>query len=296
MEVRAKKALGQHFLTDQNIAKSIVAALQLPAAGGKAVASEGKVNAEVASVPRVQLTTEQPARMKVLEIGPGMGVLSQYLLQRQDVDLRMIEIDDESVEYLESHFPQAHGRVIFGDFLKLDIDELFPEEFHVIGNFPYNISSQIFFRIIDYRNRIPQTVCMIQKEVAERIAEKPGSKTYGILSVLLQAWYDIEYLFTVGSGAFAPPPKVQSAVIKLTRNRRTSLGCDENAFKNIVKTAFGQRRKTLRNSLKPIIAAKATKEGWDTEALTSFTSAPVFELRPERLSVEDFIELTNLLT
>ena len=296
MEVRAKKALGQHFLTDQNIAKSIVVALQLPAAGGKAVASEGKVNAEVASVPSVQLTTEQPARMKVLEIGPGMGVLSQYLLQRQDVDLRMIEIDDESVEYLESHFPQAHGRVIFGDFLKLDIDELFPEEFHVIGNFPYNISSQIFFRIIDYRNRIPQTVCMIQKEVAERIAEKPGSKTYGILSVLLQAWYDIEYLFTVGSGAFAPPPKVQSAVIRLTRNRRTSLGCDENAFKNIVKTAFGQRRKTLRNSLKPIIAAKATKEGWDTEALTSFTSAPVFELRPERLSVEDFIGLTNLLT
>lgn len=296
MEVRAKKALGQHFLTDQNIAKSIVAALQLPAAGGKAVASEGKVNAEVASVPSVQLTTEQPARMKVLEIGPGMGVLSQYLLQRQDVDLRMIEIDDESVEYLESHFPRAHGRVIFGDFLKLDIDELFPEEFHVIGNFPYNISSQIFFRIIDYRNRIPQTVCMIQKEVAERIAEKPGSKTYGILSVLLQAWYDIEYLFTVGSGAFAPPPKVQSAVIRLTRNRRTSLGCDENAFKNIVKTAFGQRRKTLRNSLKPIIAAKATKEGWDTEALTSFTSAPVFELRPERLSVEDFIGLTNLLT
>lgn len=296
MEVRAKKALGQHFLTDQNIAKLIVAALQLPAAGGKAVASEGKVNAEVASVPSVQLTTEQPARMKVLEIGPGMGVLSQYLLQRQDVDLRMIEIDDESVEYLESHFPQAHGRVIFGDFLKLDIDELFPEEFHVIGNFPYNISSQIFFRIIDYRNRIPQTVCMIQKEVAERIAEKPGSKTYGILSVLLQAWYDIEYLFTVGSGAFAPPPKVQSAVIRLTRNRRTSLGCDENAFKNIVKTAFGQRRKTLRNSLKPIIAAKATKEGWDTETLTSFTSAPVFELRPERLSVEDFIGLTNLLT
>ena len=296
MEVRAKKALGQHFLTDQNIAKSIVAALQLPAAGGKAVASEGKGNAEVASVPSGQLTTEQPARMKVLEIGPGMGVLSQYLLQRQDVDLRMIEIDDESVEYLESHFPQAHGRVIFGDFLKLDIDELFPEEFHVIGNFPYNISSQIFFRIIDYRNRIPQPVCMIQKEVAERIAEKPGSKTYGILSVLLQALYDIEYLFTVGSGAFAPPPKVQSAVIKLTRNRRTSLGCDENAFKNIVKTAFGQRRKTLRNSLKPIIAAKATKEGWDTEALTSFTSAPVFELRPERLSVEDFIGLTNLLT
>ena len=283
MEVRAKKALGQHFLTDQNIAKSIVAALQLPAAGGKAVASEGKVNAEVASVPSVQLTTEQPARMKVLEIGPGMGVLSQYLLQRQDVDLRMIEIDDESVEYLESHFPQAHGRVIFGDFLKLDIDELFPEEFHVIGNFPYNISSQIFFRIIDYRNRIPQTVCMIQKEVAERIAEKPGSKTYGILSVFLQAWYDIEYLFTVGSGAFNPPPKVQSAVIRLTRNGRTSLGCDEKLFRMVVKTAFGQRRKTLRNSLKPIIAS--------TGAAVD-TTDPVFDLRPERLGVDDFVALT----
>ena len=155
---------------------------------------------------------------------------------------------------------------------------------------------QIFFRILDYRNRIPQTVCMIQKEVAERIAEKPGSKTYGILSVLLQAWYDIEYLFTVGSGAFAPPPKVQSAVIRLVRNSRTSLGCDEDAFKNIVKTSFGQRRKTLRNSLKPLIAAKASREGWDAEALSSFTAQPVFELRPERLSVEDFIALTNLLT
>ena len=284
MEVRAKKALGQHFLTDQNIAKSIVAALQLPAAGGKAVASEGKVNAEVASVPSVQLTTEQPARMKVLEIGPGMGVLSQYLLQRQDVDLRMIEIDDESVEYLESHFPQAHGRVIFGDFLKLDIDELFPEEFHVIGNFPYNISSQIFFRIIDYRNRIPQTVCMIQKEVADRIAEAPGTKTYGILSVLLQAWYDIEYVLSVGPGAFCPPPKVHSAVIRLKRNSRTDLGCDEKLFKQVVKTAFNQRRKTLRNALKPL-----TKEGQDT-------SDPIFDLRAEKLSVEEFVYLTNLLS
>ena len=208
----------------------------------------------------------------------------------------MIEIDTESVEYLEKHFDKARGRVIYGDFLKLDIDHLFAGEFNVIGNFPYNISSQIFFRILDYRNRIPQTVCMIQKEVAERIAEKPGSKTYGILSVLLQAWYDIEYLFTVGSGAFAPPPKVQSAVIRLTRNSRTSLGCDEDAFKNIVKTSFGQRRKTLRNSLKPLIAAKASREGWDAEALSSFTAQPVFELRPERLSVEDFIALTNLLT
>lgn len=271
MEVRAKKALGQHFLTDQNIAKSIVEALQ-----GTASGSENGI-------------------MDVLEIGPGMGVLSQYLLERQDVDLKMIEIDTESVEYLEKHFPKAKGRVIYGDFLKLDIEHLFPGEFNVIGNFPYNISSQIFFRILDYRNRIPQTVCMIQKEVAERIAEKPGTKTYGILSVLLQAWYDIEYLFTVGSGAFAPPPKVQSAVIRLTRNSRTTLNCDEAAFKDIVKTSFGQRRKTLRNSLKPIITAKAEREGWDAEVLSSFVANPVFELRPERLSVDEFVSLTNLL-
>lgn len=272
MEVRAKKALGQHFLTDQSIAKSIVAALQ-------------PLSADV----------ENGEQMKVLEIGPGMGVLSQYLLGRKDIDLKMIEIDSESVEYLERHFPEARGRVIYGDFLKLDIDSILPGEFHVIGNFPYNISSQIFFRILDYRNRIPQTVCMIQKEVAERIAEKPGSKTYGILSVLLQAWYDIEYLFTVGSGAFAPPPKVQSAVIRLKRNSRTSLDCDENAFKNIVKTAFGQRRKTLRNSLKPVIAAKASREGWDDAQLASFVSDSIFELRPERLGVEDFVKLTNIL-
>lgn len=272
MEVRAKKALGQHFLTDQSIAKSIVAALQ-------------PLSADV----------ENGEQMKVLEIGPGMGVLSQYLLGRKDIDLKMIEIDSESVEYLERHFPEARGRVIYGDFLKLDIDSILPGEFHVIGNFPYNISSQIFFRILDYKNRIPQTVCMIQKEVAERIAEKPGSKTYGILSVLLQAWYDIEYLFTVGSGAFAPPPKVQSAVIRLKRNSRTSLDCDENAFKNIVKTAFGQRRKTLRNSLKPVIAAKASREGWDDAQLASFVSDSIFELRPERLGVEDFVKLTNIL-
>lgn len=233
--------------------------------------------------------------MDTLEIGPGMGVLSQYLLKRDDVNLKMIEIDTESVEYLEKHFAEAAGRVIYGDFLKLDIDNVFTGEFHVIGNFPYNISSQIFFRILDYRNRIPQTVCMIQKEVAERIAEKPGSKTYGILSVLLQAWYDIEYLFTVGSGAFAPPPKVQSAVIRLTRNSRKSLDCDENAFKNIVKTSFGQRRKTLRNSLKKVISDKAAREGWDAETLASFTANPVFEMRPEKLSVEEFIALTKLL-
>lgn len=276
MEVRAKKALGQHFLTDLKIAESIVSSLRLPGCGEKYI-SEGE---------------DWPSQ--TLEIGPGMGVLSQYLLRKPEADLKMIEIDNESVAYLLSHFPEADGRVIYGDFLKMDLDSLFPGQFNVIGNFPYNISSQIFFRILDCRGRIPQVVCMIQKEVAERIAEKPGSKTYGILSVLLQAWYDIEYLFTVGSGAFAPPPKVQSAVIRLTRNARQDLGCDPSDFKFIVKTAFGQRRKTLRNSLKPLIASKASREGWDAERLAAFVSDPVFDLRPERLGIEDFVLLTNM--
>ena len=276
MEVRAKKALGQHFLTDLKIAESIVSSLRLPGCGEKYI-SEGE---------------DWPSQ--TLEIGPGMGVLSQYLLRKPEADLKMIEIDNESVAYLLSHFPEADGRVIYGDFLKMDLDSLFPGQFNVIGNFPYNISSQIFFRILDCRGRIPQVVCMIQKEVAERIAEKPGSKTYGILSVLLQAWYDIEYLFTVGSGAFAPPPKVQSAVIRLTRNARQDLGCDPSDFKFIVKTAFGQRRKILRNSLKPLIASKASREGWDAERLAAFVSDPVFDLRPERLGVEEFVSLTNM--
>lgn len=263
MEVRAKKALGQHFLTDQTIARAIVDALKADGAGD------------------------------VLEVGPGMGVLTQYLLQRNDINLKAVEIDAESVDYLLTHFPEAPGRVVLGDFLRVSPDAFFKGNFCVIGNFPYNISSQIFFKILDYRERIPEVVCMIQKEVAERIAEGPGSKTYGILSVLLQAWYDIEYLFSVGSGCFAPPPKVQSAVIRLRRGSRTSLGCDEDAFKTVVKTSFGQRRKTLRNSLKPLILKKAEKEGWSAEDLASFTARPVFELRPERLSVEDFIALTN---
>ena len=261
MEVRAKKALGQHFLTDQKVARAIVDALQCPG--------------------------------PVLEIGPGMGGLTQYLLQREDVDLKLVEIDGESVEYLLAHFPGMQGRLLQADFLTLRLERLFPERFAVIGNFPYNISSQIFFKILDHRERIPEVVCMIQKEVAERIAEKPGTKTYGILSVLLQAWYDIEYLFTVGSGAFAPPPKVQSAVIRLRRNGRKDLGCDEKLFKTVVKTAFGQRRKTLRNSLKPVIQARLDSLGEDPE---TFKSNPVFDLRPERLGVEDFISLTRLLT
>ena len=266
MEVRAKKALGQHFLTDESIAHRIVDALQ-----PELTDIDGR-------------DTDGGAKMPTLEIGPGMGVISKYLLEREDLDFKMIEIDRESVDYLLSHYPKAYGRVLEGDFLKLSLEAIYGDRsFCVIGNFPYNISSQIFFRILDYRESIPQVVCMIQKEVAERIAEKPGSKTYGILSVLLQAWYDIEYLFTVGSGAFAPPPKVQSAVIRLRRNGRTELGCDVALFKTVVKTAFGQRRKTLRNSLKPLIQSRDIS-----------TADSIFDLRPETLDVEDFIRLTKL--
>lgn len=284
--VRPKKALGQHFLTDLSVAQKIADALVVESETiGGAVPEAGVVT-----------SGNTDAAMPVLEIGPGMGVLSQYLLEREDIDLRMIEIDRESVDYLLTHFPKASGRVIEGDFLKMNLSYFFPGTFAVIGNFPYNISSQIFFRIIDHKDSIPQVVCMIQKEVAERIAEQPGSKTYGILSVLLQAWYDIEYLFTVGEGAFNPPPKVKSAVIRLRRNSRTELGCDEKLFKTIVKTGFNQRRKTLRNSLKPLIADKAAREAWTPEQSAEFLSNPVFELRPERLSVEDFIALTKLFS
>ena len=254
MEVRAKKALGQHFLTDQSIAKTIVRSL-----------TEGDV-------------------ADVLEIGPGMGVLTQYLLQREDINLKLVELDGESVAYLLTHFPNMQGKLYEADYLRLDIHRLFPGPYRVIGNFPYNISSQIFFKILDDKDRVGEVVCMIQKEVAERIAEKPGTKTYGILSVLLQAWYDIEYIITVGSGAFAPPPKVQSAVIRLRRNNRESLGCDEKLFKQVVKTAFNQRRKTLRNALKPLLP-----EGFDS-------SAEVFDLRAEKLSVEDYVALTQMIT
>lgn len=284
--VRPKKALGQHFLTDLSVAQKIADALVVE------TETVSGATSEAGAVP----SDNTDAAMPVLEIGPGMGVLSQYLLEREDIDLKMIEIDRESVDYLLTHFPKASGRVIEGDFLKMNLSYFFPGTFAVIGNFPYNISSQIFFRIIDHKDSIPQVVCMIQKEVAERIAEQPGSKTYGILSVLLQAWYDIEYLFTVGEGAFNPPPKVKSAVIRLRRNSRTELGCDEKLFKTIVKTGFNQRRKTLRNSLKPLIADKAAREAWTPEQSTDFLSNPVFELRPERLSVEDFIALTKLFS
>jgi len=253
MEVRAKKALGQHFLTDQRIARTIVDAL----------------------------CTEKTADL--LEIGPGMGVLTQYLLQREDIaSFKLVELDGESVEYLLTHFPGMQGKLIEADYLKLDVGRLFKGSYNIIGNFPYNISSQIFFKILDDKDRIPEVVCMIQKEVADRIAEPPGSKTYGILSVLLQAWYDIEYIVSVGPGAFAPPPKVNSAVIRLRRNSREELGCDEKLFKQVVKMAFNQRRKTMRNALKPLINEK----GIDA-------SDPVFDLRAERLGVEDFVALSR---
>ena len=252
VEVRAKKYLGQHFLTDQSVATRIVEALS----------SEG---------------WQLP--MQGLEVGPGMGVLTQYLLCREDLSLKAVEIDGESVVYLNEHFPALTPSLLQEDFLALNLQKVFKgENFSVIGNFPYNISSQIFFKVLDYKNSVPQVVCMIQKEVAERIAAGPGSKTYGILSVLLQAWYDIEYLFSVGEGAFVPPPKVKSAVIRLCRNSRRDIGCDAALFKTVVKTAFNQRRKTLRNSLNPL--GKPVPE--------SFAS-----LRPEQLSVEQFIELTK---
>ena len=299
MEVRAKKALGQHFLTDLSIAQRIVDSLS---PGGNTSGCASGVNRSEATqgvsggtppvphwgcrgVEKEDATADSGliSKTAVLEIGPGMGVLTQYLLQREDIDLKLVELDGESVDYLLTHFPGMQGRLYQADYLRLDIHKLFPGPYRVIGNFPYNISSQIFFKILDDKDRIPEVVCMIQKEVAERIAEQPGSKTYGILSVLLQAWYDIEYLFTVGSGAFAPPPKVQSAVIRLRRNARTDLGCDGKLFKTVVKTAFNQRRKTLRNALKPLLP-----EGFDA-------SDPVFDLRAERLGVEDFVALTRLI-
>ena len=254
MQVRAKKYLGQHFLTDQGVAQRIVESLDT---AGCALPAE------------------------VLEVGPGMGVLTQYLLQRSDISLRAVEIDEESVDYLRQNFPGFTPSLYQEDFLALNLRKIYGDKpFIIIGNFPYNISSQIFFKVLDNVDSVPQVVCMVQKEVAERIAAPAGSKTYGILSVLLQTWYDIEYLFTVGEGAFVPPPKVKSAVIRLRRNGRTDLGCDPARFKAVVKTAFNQRRKTLRNSLRTV--SENVPEQYS-------------QLRPEQLGVEQFIELTNLL-
>lgn len=251
--VKAKKNLGQHFLNDKNIAKKIVESIQ----------SEGVRN--------------------VLEIGPGMGVLTQFLLQNKAYETSVVEIDRESVDYLKNHYPELSERIISADFLKLNLNAYFKEPFAVIGNFPYNISSQIFFRILEYRNQIPEVVGMLQKEVAERLAEPPGSKTYGILSVFLQAYYRIEYLFTVHENVFTPPPKVKSGVIRLTRNERMHLDCDEKLFTSIVKMAFNQRRKTMRNSLRSLITSDELKAN------------PIFDKRPEQLGVAEFEMLARMI-
>lgn len=254
-KVRPKKSLGQHFLHDQTAAQKIVEGLKL----------------------------EEGLRTPVLEIGPGMGVLTKYLIEKKSVDLKVIEIDRDSVAYLKSNYKALEGRIVGGDFLELDLDSVFPSTLAIIGNFPYNISSQIFFKVLASRDKVSQVVCMLQKEVADRIAEKHGSKTYGILSVLLQAYYDIDYLFKVGPGAFTPPPKVMSAVIRLRRNQRTKLGCDEQLFVQVVKQGFNTRRKTLRNALKNLNLAP------------EIAALPIMDKRAEQLSVEDFISLTRLI-
>ncbi|MDL2222479.1 16S rRNA (adenine(1518)-N(6)/adenine(1519)-N(6))-dimethyltransferase RsmA [Bacteroidales bacterium OttesenSCG-928-M11] len=253
-EIRPKKTLGQHFLKDFSVAKN--------------------------TADTIEIFPELP----VLEVGPGTGVLTRYLLENNR-NLKVVEIDQESIAHLEKHFPELNeGRIVNGDFLQLNLDDLFPTPFCVIGNYPYNISSQIFFRVLDYKDKIPCCAGMLQKEVAERLASKPGKKAYGIITVLLNVWYDIEYLFTVGPEVFDPPPKVQSAVIRMTRNQRTTMECDETLFKTVVKTAFNQRRKTMRNSLRSMI-------GKESELLKN----SIFDKRPEQLSVEEFIELTLLL-
>ena len=253
-KVKAKKHLGQHFLTDLDIAKKIVDSL---------------------------VKTEE--YKKVVEVGPGMGVLTQYLIESKDYQTFPVDVDRESIGYLVEKYPVLKGNIIYGDFLKMDLNEIIENEpFAVIGNFPYNISSQILFKVLDFKDQIPEVVGMFQKEVAQRFAADPGSKIYGITSVLLQAFYNIEYLFTVGPEVFDPPPKVQSAVIRFTRNEKAHLDCDEKKFKQIVKMAFNQRRKMMRRSLKSLL----NETNKDHEILTR---------RPEQLSVEQFVELTNLL-
>lgn len=253
-KVRPKKSLGQHFLHDQQIAQRIVASLKV--------------------------RNEQNA---VLEIGPGMGILTKLLIDQPGIDLKLIEIDRDSVAYLNKHYPSLHTKIIEGDFLEIDIDKIFPGKFSIIGNFPYNISSQILFKALTHRDSVDQLVCMLQKEVAERIAAPHGSKTYGILSVLLQAYFDIEYLFKVPPGVFTPPPKVMSAVIRLKRNAFTKLPCDEALFVQVVKQAFNTRRKTLRNALKNL------------NLPAEIIALDVLDKRAEQLSVEAFVNLTQLI-
>ena len=249
---KPKKFLGQHFLKDLSIAKDIAD------------------------------TVDECPGLPILEVGPGMGVLTQFLMEKGR-EVKVVELDFESVAYLRENFPALEGNIIEDDFLKLKLEKLFDgRPFVLTGNYPYNISSQIFFKMLDYKDLIPCCTGMIQKEVAERIAAGPGSKTYGILSILIQAWYKVEYLFTVHEHVFNPPPKVKSAVIRMTRNETKELGCNERLFKLIVKTTFNQRRKTLRNSISSIL-----------EKGNPLSNDPVFNKRPEQLSVQEFIELTN---
>ena len=254
MKVTPKKSLGQHFLNDKDIAARIVSSLK----------AEGVSH--------------------VIEVGPGMGALTPMLLQKQNLDMRFVEIDADAAEYLKALYPEIKDKLIIADFLHYPLEECFGNKpLAVIGNFPYNISSQIFFRILDYRSQVKEVVGMLQKEVAERIAAPPGSKVYGITSVLLQAFYDIEYLFTVHEHVFTPPPKVKSGVIRLTRNNVEALPCNETLFFRVVKTAFNQRRKMLSNSLKSML---------NEEHKTN----PILSKRPEQLGVSEFIELTQLVS
>lgn len=249
--VRPKKRLGQHFLRDQQIARQIAETLPI----------EGETS--------------------VLEIGPGMGILTQFLANQPLINLVTVELDERSVAFLNERYPSL--KVIQDDFLKLNLKEIFPEKFMLIGNFPYNISSQILFKLLDYKDFIPVLSGMFQREVAQRIASPAGRKSYGILSVFIQAYYNVEYLFEVSKEVFEPPPKVFSAVIRLTRNDIQKLDCDEDLFRKVVKTSFNQRRKTLRNSLKPLLPQ------------SEIYSQKIFDKRPEQLDVQQFVELTNII-
>lgn len=267
--VKPKKFLGQHFLKDLSIAQDIAD------------------------------TVDHCPDLPVLEVGPGMGVMTQFLIRKERL-VKVVEIDYESVEYLRKHFPQLEENIIEDDFLKMHLENTFNgQPFVLTGNYPYNISSQIFFKMLDYKDLIPCCTGMIQKEVAERIAAGPGSKTYGILSVLIQAWYNVEYLFTVHENVFNPPPKVKSAVIRMTRNGTTDLGCDERLFKQVVKTTFNQRRKTLRNSIRPVLADadnKLEQQGHTPKDHSEFLARDIFNKRPEQLSVAEFIALTKAVS
>lgn len=251
-DVRAKKHLGQHFLNDENIAFNIVNALN-----------------------------EKCQTPDILEVGPGMGVLTKYLLQNTNFKTWAIDLDKESIAYLQTHYPQLENRLLEADFLALNFDNYFKDEFSLVGNFPYNISSQIVFTLIDKRHRIPLMVGMFQKEVAERLGAKPRTKDYGILSVITQAYFDVEYLFTVPETVFTPPPKVKSGVVRLMR-KNTELGCDPKKFKQVVKLAFNQRRKKLSNAINSLVQ--------DKSLITEFA-----DKRAEELSVQDFVRLTIIL-